>query len=168
MSGNEPRLVIAQRPTRRDHLHGAWWPRSSDINHELVPMLNQVTVRFGAVLGIMLNRDEWPDAAVIGPHARVGTTKISWYGLAESHQAVLFCNQSRRISLLLLAPDTPEKVALTATLMACAPGNALTTEETLVRAQIDASVSPPGGAPQPYVNASARRPRSGGGVHHQP
>src|SRR5579875_1813191 len=92
----EPRLVIAQRPTRRDHLHGAWWPHSSDIDQELAPMLALVGARFGAVFGVMLNRDEWSDAAIAGHRTRMGKTKISWYGLAESHEMVLLCDRSRR------------------------------------------------------------------------
>jgi Family of unknown function (DUF5994) len=142
MHAPEPRLVIAQRPTRRDHLHGAWWPRSSEIDQELAPMLTLVGARFGVVFGVMLNRDEWPDAALAGRPARIGKTRISWYGLAEAHQMVLVCDRSRRLALLVLPPETPESIALTATLMACAPGNVLTTDETLSRARTDAPPSP--------------------------
>jgi len=141
--GREPRLVIAQRPTRRDHLHGAWWPHSGDIDQELAPMLELVRARFGSVFGVMLNRDEWPDADVASRQARHGKTKISWYGVMEAHQIVLLCDRSRRLALLVLPPDTPEPVALTATLMACAPGNVLSTNETLIRARAEAPSMPP-------------------------
>ena len=104
-------------------------------------MLALVEARFAPVLGVMLNRSEWPDAAVAGHQTRVGKTKVSWYGLADAHQVVLMCDRSRRLVLLVLPPDTPEDVALSATLMACAPGNALTTEETLARAR--AEIRPP-------------------------
>lgn len=134
----ESRVVLAQRPTRREHLHGAWWPRTSDITHELEPMLALITERFGAVHGVMLNRDEWPGSELGAAHRKIGRTKISWYGLPEAHQAVLLCDHARRITLLLLPPDTPERIALTATLMACTPGNALSTDETLVRARAEA------------------------------
>lgn len=153
----EPRLVIAPHPTRRDHLHGAWWPYSSDIDLELAPMLTQVGDRFGAVFGVMLNRDEWPGAVVAGHQTRIGKTKISWYGLTEAHQVVLLCNLSRRLTLLVLPPDTPEPIALTATLMACAPGNALTTDETLTRARAEAPSSRPGGVPGAHFSGSSRR-----------
>ena len=71
--------------------------------------------------------------------ACVGKVKVSWYGLAESHLMVLNCGESRRIALLVLPPETPEPIALTATLMASAPGNVLTTDETLARAHAQAS-----------------------------
>lgn len=158
MNAREPRLVISRRPTRRDHLHGAWWPRSNDVDRELGPMLALVALRFGTVFGVTLNREEWPDAAVAGPSARVGKTKLSWYGLVESHQVVLFCEQSRRIALLVLPPDTPEPVALTATLMASAPGNALSTDETLTRARAQAPASPSTGEPDPFSTGGNRRP----------
>ena len=137
IAAREPRLVITQHPTRRDHLHGAWWPYSTDIDLELAPMLAAASGRFRAVLGVTLNREEWPDARASGQLAGVGRTKLSWYGLAEPHLVVLHCSDQRRIALLLLPPDTPEQVALTATLMASTPGNGLTTIETLARAAID-------------------------------
>lgn len=157
MSTREPRLVIARRLTRRDHLHGAWWPRSLDIDQELAPMLSMVTSRFGPVLGITLNRDEWDDGAVPGPRTRHGKTKLSWYGLPEQHQVVLFCGHARRIALLLLPPDTPEPIALTATLMACAPGNSLTTEQTLTRAKSAAPASLSDRTFNAYSNGTSRR-----------
>jgi hypothetical protein len=134
-----PRIVIAPRPTLRDHLHGAWWPYTTDIEHELAPMLAAVASRFRAVAGVMLNRDEWPTAALNWLPAQAGRLKISWYGLPESHLVVLHCSEQRRIALLLLPPNTPEGVAVTATLMASAPGNGLSTMETLLiaRAQAD-------------------------------
>jgi hypothetical protein len=138
---HEPRLVIARRPSRRDHLHGAWWPHSSDIGLELAPMIALVGARFGPVLGVMLNDDEWPEPSPASRHARSGKTKISWYGLKGSHEVVLLCDRSRRLALLVLPPDTPEPVALTASLMACAPGNALSANETLTRARAVAPAS---------------------------
>ena len=138
IAAREPRLVIAHRPTLRDHLHGAWWPYTTEIEHELAPMLAAVASRFRAVVGVMLNRDEWPSAALGWLPAHAGRLKISWYGLPESHLVVLHCSEQRRIALLLLPPDTPEQIAVTATLMASAPGNGLTTNETLTIARAQA------------------------------
>lgn len=140
----EPRLVLAQRPTRRDRLHGAWWPRTTDIEQELEPMLSVLCARFNVVLGVMLNRDEWPGALLAGQSARVGKAKISWYGLAEPHLVVVVCGDGRRIALLLLPPETPEQIALTASLMASASGNALGTDETLAKARVLVTQNPSG------------------------
>ena len=131
----ELRLVIAERPTRRDHLHGAWWPRSSDVENELTPMLQAVGTRFGPVVGVMLNREEWPGVPLTWHPADLGRTKVSWYGLSEPHLAVLRCSAHNRIAILVLPPETLEEIALTATLMAAAPGNSLTTSETLTTAR---------------------------------
>jgi hypothetical protein len=139
IAARDPRVVIAHRPTLRDHLHGAWWPYTTDIEHELAPMLAAVSSRFRAVVGVMLNRDEWPTAALDWLPARAGRLKISWYGLPESHLVVLHCSERRRIALLLLPPDTPEEIAVKATLMASAAGNGLTTNETLTIARAQAS-----------------------------
>lgn len=127
-------------------------------------MLALVGARFGPVHGVMLNRHEWPDAAVAGHQTRIGKTKVSWYGLAEAHQMVLLCGQSRRLTLLVLPPDTPEPIALSATLMSCAPGNALTTEETLTRARAEAASSLSDSAPDAYFSGASRRAASDGGL----
>jgi hypothetical protein len=96
-------LVIAQRPTRRDHLHGAWWPHSSDIDQELAPMLALVAARFGAVFGVMLNRDEWarggrgrpPDAdredqdQLVRPDRSARVSQYSRFVMLRDHLAAL-------------------------------------------------------------------------------
>lgn len=132
---HDARLVITDRPVRRDHLHGAWWPHTTDIEQELAPMLTLAAIRLRAVLGVALNRDEWPGAPLVLHPPALSRTKISWYGLAEPHLAVLHCGGHNRIALLVLPPDTPEQVALTAMLMAATPGNCLTTAETLTSAR---------------------------------
>ncbi len=139
IAARELRLVIAHRPTLRDHLHGAWWPYTTDIERELAPMLAAAASRFRAVVGVMLNRDEWPTATLGWLPAQPGRLKISWYGLPESHLVVLHCSERRRIALLLLPPDTPEEIAVTATLMASTAGNGLTTNETLTIARAQAN-----------------------------
>ena len=131
----DARLVIAERPARRDHLHGAWWPHTTEIERELAPMLSLAVRRFPAVLGVALNRNEWPDAPLVPQSLATSRTKISWYGLSEPHLAVLHCGGHNRIALLVLPPDALEQVALSAMLMASTPGNCLTTMETLARAR---------------------------------
>ncbi|HZC74323.1 MAG TPA: DUF5994 family protein [Jatrophihabitans sp.] len=140
MTLREPRLVIAGRPARRDHLHGAWWPYSRDIECELAPMLTMVGTRFRTVFGVALSRVDWPS----GPLARhlAGPATITWDDWLEPHLAVLYCGRRIRIALLVLPPDMPEEIALTATLMAVAPGNNRTPSQTLARAREQATASP--------------------------
>ena len=138
MTARDLRLVMVPRPTRRERLHGAWWPRSTRLDDELAPLLAAVAVRFPVVRGVMLNREEWPESRLEVLPLGAGRTKVSWYGLSESHLAVLHCGDARRISLLLLPPDTPEQIALTATLLASVPGNTLTAGETLSKARAEA------------------------------
>ena len=140
----DTRLVIAERPARRDHLHGAWWPYSTNIEHELAPMLTRALTRVPAVLGVTLNREEWPGAPLLLQPLTTRNPKISWFGLTEPHLAVLHCGGQNRIALLVLPPDTVEEVAVTAMLMSAAPGNRLTTIETLARAGERGSARRPG------------------------
>lgn len=139
---HDTRLVIAERRARRDHLHGAWWPYSTDIEHELAPMLTRALTRVQAVLGVTLNREEWPGAPLLLQPLPTRSPKISWFGLTEPHLAMLHCSGQNRIALLVLPPDTPEPVAVTAMLMTAAPGNRLTTTETLARARERAQPNP--------------------------
>ena len=132
---HETRLYLAERLARRDHLHGAWWPRSTDLEQEITPMLAAAATRFRAVVGVLLNQNEWPGTTPSWqPHAS-SKPKISWYGTQEPHTVVLRCGDMSRVVLLLLPPDTPESVALSATFLACRPGNLLTAGETLERAR---------------------------------
>ena len=131
----DTRLVIAERPARRDQLHGAWWPHTTDIEQELGPMLSRALLRLHVVLGVTLNRDEWPGAPLLVQPLATRNPRISWYGLNQPHLAVLHCGGHNRIALLVLPPDTAEEVAVTAMLMAAAPGNSLTTVETLALAR---------------------------------
>lgn len=142
MQRRAPRLVIAERPARRDHLHGAWWPYSTDIERELAPMLEIAITKLQAVLGVALNRDEWPGAPMVFQPLATSRPTISWYGPNEPHLAVLHCGRQGRIALLVLPPDTAEGVALTAMFMASAPGNCLSTTDTLVKAARSLSTSP--------------------------
>jgi hypothetical protein len=132
------RLVIADRLARRDHLHGAWWPYTTDIERELAPMLLLALTRLHAVLGVTLNRDEWPGAPLVLQPLPTRSPKISWYGLAQPHLTMLHCGGHNRIALLLLPPDTPEEIAVSAMLMAATPGNCLTTTQTLAQARAHA------------------------------
>ena len=141
-SRRDTRLVIAERPARRDHLHGAWWPHSTDIEHELAPMLTRALTRVHTVLGVTLNREEWPGAPLLLQPLPTRSPKVSWFGLTEPHLAMLHCGGQNRIALLVLPPDTLEEVAVTAMLMTATPGNRLTTTETLARAREQVKPTP--------------------------
>ncbi len=126
--------MIAHRLVHGDHLHGAWWPRSRNVNSEITPLLRTLTDRFRTVLGVALNRNEWPGAPLTLQLAQIGRTKITWYGLAEANLVVARFDHHRRLRLLVVPPGTAEEVARTASQMAATPGNALSTADVLARA----------------------------------
>ena len=57
-----------------------------------------------------------------------------WFGLTEPHLAVLHCGGQNRIAFPVVPPETIGGVAVTAMLLAAAPGNRLSTSETLASA----------------------------------
>jgi len=130
----EARLVIAEHLNRRDNLSGAWWPRSRLAGQELPTVLRAATRRFRLVLGITLNLNEWPGTDIAVDHVGGLRTKVSWYGLPEANLAVLYIDGARRINLLVVPPETPESVALSAMLAASTPGNRSTPQQLLTAA----------------------------------
>jgi hypothetical protein len=143
LSATEPRLVIAEHPALRDHLHGAWWPRTTDITNELAPLLRVVAARVRSVLSVALNRDEWPDAPLALQATVTGRVKVTWYGLTEPHLMILRLDHQRRFAVLVVPPDTAEDVALTAMLMASQSGNDRTTTDLLAHARAAARAGKP-------------------------
>ena len=129
------RFVIAERIVRRDHLHGAWWPHTTDLLRELDPMLKRALTRVHTVLGLTLSRTDWPTAPLMYQPNPGRLPKISWYGLSEPNMAIMHASGNNRIALLLIPPDTPEDVAVTAMLMTTSPGNCLDTTQTLAKAR---------------------------------
>jgi hypothetical protein len=141
--GQDVRLLMAEHPALRDHLHGAWWPRSADISRELPPLLHAVATRGPTVLGVALSRAEWPDAPLEVHTSIAGRVRVSWYGLSEPNLMVLSLNRQRKLALLVVPPDTREDIALTAMLMAVRPGNDCRATEVLAHAHDDAAAGVP-------------------------
>ena len=115
--------MLSARPTARDHLHGAWWPHTENIDQELTSLLQALTERRQVARGISLNREEWPGAPLIMSLPGASRLKIGWYGLTEPHLVIVHLVDQRRRNLLIVPPKTPGRVALAAMLMAVAPGN---------------------------------------------
>ena len=128
------RLVLARNPSLRDHLHGAWWPRSLRIVEEIPLLLTALASRDHTVRGVTLNRDEWPDAPLVIPLGVTAKLRIGWYGLPDAHIALLHLDQQRKRSLLVIPPATPEATAVTAMLMAVRPGNSQDPSDVLAHA----------------------------------
>lgn len=117
------RLVLADHPNPRDHLHGAWWPRTLVVVDEVAQLISALASRNHTVRGMTLNRDEWPGAPLVMPASLAAKFRLGWYGLPEAHLAVLHLDQQRKRTLLVVPPSTPESIAVTAMLMSARPGN---------------------------------------------
>ncbi|GAB2458799.1 hypothetical protein GCM10027265_04960 [Jatrophihabitans fulvus] len=95
-----------------------------------------------AVIGVSLNRSEWPGAPLMFRAFATHSPTLSWYGLPEPHLAVLQCTGRRRLVLLLVPPDTSRRAATAAMAMASTPGNALSAHQTLEFALLRAAAVP--------------------------
>lgn len=116
------RLTVADRPARRDALHGAWWPYSRDLDRELAPMLNQLAARFGKVIGVLLNRAEWPETPISWQPNLNAKVRISWYAVQEPGTAVVLFGGRTQLVLRVVPPETAEAEAVSSMANAAAEG----------------------------------------------
>lgn len=123
MTADAARLVLPHRLARRDHLNGAWWPRTVDFPRELPLLLAAIPPRLRPIHGVTVNRSEWPGAPLVFKALPTQSPTIAWYGLDQPHLAVLHCGSYGRLTLLVLSPSTPDDLARAAMRLAAMPGN---------------------------------------------
>lgn len=126
------RLTMTERIVRANRLDGAWWPYSTDLTVELVPLLEAVARRIGAIRGVLLNRTEWDSSTPLDwiPSGS-RRTRISWYGHQDPGVAILIGDNAKRVDLLVVPPETEEREALAAMSSAARHGNRRSAAETL-------------------------------------
>lgn len=112
-------------------LNGAWWPRCRVAEDEVPLLARAVAHRFTLVPGISLHIDDWPGTDIAADHTGGVRTKVNWYGSPAHHLAVVHLGGLRRISLLVVPPNTAEDTAIALMLRACTPGNAYSARELL-------------------------------------
>jgi len=133
-SGSDTDVRLRLKPTAPSsgHVDGSWWPRSRDLAAELPSLLAAVTARVGSTERVSYHLGDW------GPAARsvdVGggfAVRLSGFRFQQS-DTIDVLGPQRRITLLVIPPETSAQAADEALAAAAHPGNTDTVDTLLNR-----------------------------------
>ncbi len=103
------RLRLKPQAPVNGHVDGAWWPRSRDLAAELPELLAEIAPRMDPVGRISYHAPDWdpaPRKVTSGSHV----VRLGWYLLLPSG-TVDVISGLRRITLVVIPPETPEDAA---------------------------------------------------------
>jgi hypothetical protein len=138
------RLAVVADSTATTMLDGAWWPRSRDTEAELTTLLTALDERQIPVHRLMINPAGWSDhprrLAVAGRTVRVG-----WFGTLDESLLIATAYPQGRLDLLIIAPETPARVARQAMSLAANGSPTARAAEVLMTANepVQLPVGPP-------------------------
>ncbi len=104
------RLRLRPKALTSGYVDGAWWPRSRDLAAELPTLLAVLAVRLGEIPRVSYNLTEWdtaPSQIAIGG-VRV---RLSGFWSRPAHIVGVVAADRRRLTLLLVPPDTDPSTA---------------------------------------------------------
>ncbi|NKE57074.1 hypothetical protein FXN61_09590 [Lentzea sp. PSKA42] len=104
------RLRLRPKALTTGDVDGAWWPRSRDLAAELPTLLAVLAVRLGEIPRVSYNLTEWdtaPSQIAIGG-VRV---RLSGFWSRPPHTVSVVAADRRRLTLLLVPPDTDPSTA---------------------------------------------------------
>lgn len=109
-SGLELRLRLKPKGSLAGHVDGAWWPRSRDLTVELPALVHVLGVRLGGVSRVAFPLEVWdlPPRKIT-----VDGRLIRMEGFHEQDEHIVYVSgpDRRRLSLLVIPPDTAARAA---------------------------------------------------------
>ena len=112
-----PRLRLEPTLSRLALLDGAWWPRSADPDTELPDLVLALDNRRGPITHLLFDADEWDEhprrLLMAGRRVRLGWSKFS-----PPNLMIATCDNGDRLDLLMIPPDTDQRVATAVMTMA--------------------------------------------------
>lgn len=100
---------------------GAWWPESRDLAAELPAMAAELTSRLGPVEAVSYNLDAW-DATPGKVGVGRGVVRMSGFH-SQAYATVDVVGARRRLTLLVVPPETDPRAADAALTAASREGN---------------------------------------------
>jgi hypothetical protein len=109
------RLKLGDGPSRKATLDGAWWPRTTDAQAELPPLLEALAGLRGEITHVLLGTTEWdlphPRRLALGE----GVARLGWYTSQPAGLVTIMTEFGRdRFDLLVVPPDATPDAADTA------------------------------------------------------
>lgn len=131
------RLTIKPPAPVTGSVDGGWWPRSRDLAAEAPALLAALDERLARAEGVTYNLDDW------GPTPRrieVGRARIRLSGYRSQHPDTIDVHgRGRRVTLLVVAPETTEPVARAALRAAAHPASTDGVEALLLAHNTDSA-----------------------------
>ncbi|TQM15676.1 DUF5994 family protein [Pseudonocardia kunmingensis] len=117
----QPRSTLKPSAPLTGRVDGGWWPRSRDLAAELPALQAVVAERLGIVESVSYHLGDWDPAA---RRAVVGGRSVRLAGYRAQHPATIdVLGARRRLTLLVVSPDTAPATAHAALAAAGSPGN---------------------------------------------
>jgi hypothetical protein len=103
------RLELHDDPT--NYLHGAWWPRSRNLQAEAADLVDNFPPAAGRIHRLLFSRPDWDNPTTDGRgvrriQARRGAVKVGSFPSDDTHRMVLTMASGRRLRLVVVSSDT--------------------------------------------------------------
>ena len=123
------RLRLKPAAPASGHVDGSWWPRSRDLATELPALLAAVTDRLGTAERVSYHLGDWEPS---GRRIDVDGFAVRLSGFRFQPTATIdVLGPQKRITLLVIPPDTSPRAAEDALTAAAQPGNTDTVDALL-------------------------------------
>jgi hypothetical protein len=129
-SGTDVRMRLKPATPRSGYVDGSWWPRSRDLAAELPALLAAVTDRLGTTERVSYHLGDWDPVGrsvdVGGPFA----VRLSGFR-SQAPDTIDVLGPQKRLTLLVIPPETSRRTADDALAAAAEPGNTDTVDALL-------------------------------------
>ncbi|WP_439378919.1 DUF5994 family protein [Amycolatopsis lexingtonensis] len=131
MTAVRDEVRLRRKPAAGGYVDGAWWPRSRDAAVEFAELITAVRDQVGQVERISYPlADGWEVT-----HRKLVVdgrlVRLEGFHAMPSHTLTLIGTQQRRLTLLVVAPETAQDTATTALKAAADPGDTASPDDLL-------------------------------------
>jgi len=129
-AGDEPRIEMKPAGSMSGCVDGGWWPRSTDPAREFPGLIRALHGLVGQVSRVAYNLGFWePVHRKLTVDGRV--VRCEGFHTMNAHTVTAIGVDSRRVTVLVMPPDTPDDVAHAALQTAGGHDNTATVEDIL-------------------------------------
>ena len=111
-----PIRLLLRDGASADHLDGAWWPQSRDLQTEAADLVDHFPPLTGYINRLLFSRPDWDNPVVDGRgirriRARRGPVKVGSFPSDDTHLMVLTLSTGQRLRIRVIPPDTDSSEA---------------------------------------------------------
>jgi hypothetical protein len=129
-TGDEPRVEMRSGGDATGYVDGGWWPRSTDPAVEFPALVRALHEVVGQVGRVAYNLDSWERVhRKLAVDGRI--VRCEGFHTMNPHTVTAIGVNSQRVTLLVVPPATPDRVARAALLAAADQDSVATVEDIL-------------------------------------